>query len=105
MEREILQTILYCIILHMVGYHILQYYYMIYIKSNNWINIIIHCILYVSPFILQFGIYECLWYFLFIPHIIIDICRYKFDVMDTFTDHLLHSMCLVAYGACMWCYI
>lgn len=105
MEQEILEALFYCIIFHILGKYVLQEFYTIFIKSKSWYHLLIHCILYVLPFVLYFGIYECFWYFLFIPHLVIYICKIKIEIIDDFTDKLLHFMYILAYGLCIWCYI
>ena len=105
MEKEILETLLYCLIFHFIGDYVLQLDYIATTKGKNWYHLFVHCVLYISPFVLYFGIHECLWVFLFIPHIIIDALKARYDVVDYFTDQLLHLMCIVAYGVCVWCYI
>ena len=105
MEKEILESLLYSYIFHFIGDYVLQSDYIATTKGKNWYHLFVHCILYISPFLIYYGINDCLWYFLFIPHFIIDACKARFGIIDYFTNQLLHLMCVTLYGLCIWCYI
>ena len=53
-----IKTLFYCLIFHLIGDYVLQSDFIARTKGSNWYHLLVHCILYISPFVLCFGIHE-----------------------------------------------
>lgn len=82
-------NIITLIICHMIGDYVLQSDFIATTKGKNWYHLIVHCFLYVVPFIVCF---ELTWkiLFLFISHIIIDTLKARYNKISYTQDQVLH---------------
>ncbi len=93
---EILNTILMLVICHMLGDYFLQVDFIASTKGKNWYHLIVHCVLYVVPFILVFGL-DWRMYVLLVSHIIIDPLKARYNKLTYLQDQVLHYLILLIY--------
>ena len=84
------------IMCHLMGDYVLQGDFVAKTKGTNWYHMIVHCVLYVFPFYLFFGI--C-WQLaaIFIAHVIIDPLKARYNKISYMQDQLLHYVFLLVY--------
>lgn len=74
---------------HVVGDYILQQDFIAKTKGENWYHLFIHCVLYVVPFRVIFGI-DWRLAVLFVTHFIVDAMKARYKMVDYFTDQIIH---------------
>ena len=82
-------NVLILIICHMLGDYFLQVDFIAKTKGDNWYHLIVHCILYLVPFIVVFGI-DWRIYLLLIHHIIVDALKARYNKLNYLHDQLQH---------------
>ena len=85
----ILNNILEIIICHMIGDYVLQCDFIAKTKGSNWYHLFVHCILYVVPFVIVFGI-DLRIYVLLLTHLIIDPLKARYNKINYIQDQILH---------------
>ena len=91
-----LETILKLIICHMIGDHVLQLDHIAHTKGTNWYHLIVHCFLYIAPFLYVFGYDYRIWV-LFGTHVIVDALKARYKKINYATDQILHFMFATIY--------
>lgn len=85
---------------HLIGDYVLQCDFIAKTKGDNFYHLLVHCGLYVVPFIIVFGISAEL-FVLFITHVIIDILKAKYKKITYVQDQLLHYVVIaILYSVC-----
>jgi len=89
-------TIIYIIISHAIGDYVFQSNYLANGKGKDDYLLFIHCVLYVVPFIILFGI---TWHLapLFIIHIIVDRLKARHNKINLLTDQVIHYLSALIY--------
>lgn len=74
---------------HLVGDYVLQTDFIANSKGKNRYHMFVHCMLYILPYYIVFGLS---WNIvvLFISHIIIDNMKARYKVISYSTDQILH---------------
>lgn len=93
---EILNSILLLAICHVLADYFLQTDFIASTKGKNWYHLIVHCMLYVVPFIVVFGL-DWRIYALLISHIIIDPLKARYNKITYLQDQILHYLILLIY--------
>ena len=90
---ETLFTLMLC---HLVGDYVLQIDYIAKTKGSNIYHLIVHCLLYIVPFVVCFGY---TWHLMVIvgTHFVIDILKARFKKINYATDQTLHYLVLLIY--------
>jgi hypothetical protein len=92
-----LTTIINVIFCHLIGDYVLQCDFIAKTKGSNWYHLIVHCVLYVLPFYLAFGL-DWKLLVLFMSHIVIDPLKARWNKISYTGDQLLHYViALVLY--------
>ena len=88
--------ILLLLMCHCIGDYVLQIDFLAKTKGTNLYHLFVHCILYLVPFAMVFGID---WHIgiLFVSHFIIDTLKAKYQKINYATDQLLHYFVLLIY--------
>lgn len=81
---------------HMIGDYVLQSDYIARTKGENWYHMIVHCILYIVPFCIQFGF---AWQLptLLVTHIVIDSLKARYRKISYVGDQFLHYLVCLLY--------
>lgn len=82
------------ILCHLIGDYVLQTDFIAKTKGENLYHLIIHCVLYIVPFIFV-GVDTYLVWFIFATHLIIDFSKATMRSIDYMTDQSLHYVALV----------
>lgn len=91
-----IEKILILIMCHLIGDYVLQTRFIAESKGQNWYHLLIHCILYIVPFYLCFGL---TWQLaiVFAAHIIIDPMKARYGKISYFQDQVLHYVACGLY--------
>ena len=73
----------------MIGDYVLQCDFIAKTKGSNWYHLFIHCILYVVPFTVVFGL-DWKVYILLLTHLIIDPLKARYNKITYLQDQVLH---------------
>ena len=84
------------VICHCIGDYVLQNDFLAKTKGTNLYHLFVHCVLYLVPFAIVFGIDWKLGV-LFVSHFIIDILKAKYQKIRYLTDQVLHYLILTIY--------
>lgn len=92
----ILQKLILLIICHLVGDYVLQSNFIASTKGKNWYHLIVHCVLYIVPFLIVFG---WTWQLLiiFLTHMIIDPLKARYYKITYVQDQILHYVITLVY--------
>ena len=88
--------VLFC---HMIGDYVLQNDYIAKTKGENWYHLFVHCVLYVLPFYICFGLDWNLM-FLFATHFLVDAGKARFKIFTYIEDQYYHYWALLLYLTC-----
>lgn len=78
----------------MLGDYVLQTDYLARTKGENWWHLAVHCVLYVVPFAVVFGIDQrTLW--LFLSHVLIDAAKARWKVIGYAPDQVAHVVMML----------
>lgn len=92
----VINTIILLAICHMLGDYFLQSDFIASTKGKNWYHLIVHCMLYIVPFIVVFGL-DWRVYVLLISHIIIDPLKARYNKITYAQDQVLHYLMMGIY--------
>lgn len=81
---------------HCIGDYVLQIDFLAKTKGTNLYHLFVHCVLYLVPFAIVFGVDWKLGV-LFVSHFIIDILKAKYQKIRYATDQVLHYLILTIY--------
>lgn len=92
----IFKELIILILCHLVGDYVLQNDFIAKSKGENRYHLFVHCMLYILPFFLCFGLsWQII--FIFFGHYIIDTMKARFHKINYRTDQLLHYLLLILY--------
>ena len=74
---------------HLVGDYVLQIDYIAKTKGENWYHLLVHCLLYVLPFRIVYGI-DWRLAVLLVTHIIVDALKARYKKITYVQDQELH---------------
>lgn len=83
--------ILIIVICHLIGDYVLQCDFIAKTKGTNYYHMLVHCLLYLVPFTIAFGI-DWRIYLLLISHLIIDPLKARYNKINQTVDQILHYM-------------
>lgn len=81
---------------HCIGDYVLQNDFLAKTKGTNLYHLFVHCILYLVPFAVVFGV-DWRLLILFASHFIIDLSKAKQRNMNYIEDQILHYWFLTIY--------
>jgi hypothetical protein len=90
---ELIYKLIFC---HLIGDYVLQNDFIAKSKGENMYHMLVHCFLYAVPFYIVFGFDEKIP-IIIITHIIIDIGKARYKVIDYVTDQILHYWAMLIY--------
>lgn len=93
---DLVNTIILLVICHMLGDYFLQVDFIASTKGKNWYHLIVHCMLYIVPFIIVFGL-DWRIYVLLLSHIIIDPLKARYNKISYVQDQMLHYLIMLIY--------
>lgn len=92
----IIPKIVMLIMCHLIGDYVLQINYIAQTKGTNYYHLFVHCMLYLFPFAIFFGIdYRLIS--LFISHFLIDKAKARDKAIPYWVDQAMHYVMLGAY--------
>lgn len=89
-------TLVMLVVCHLIGDYVLQTDFIAKTKGTNWYHLFVHCGLYVTPFIVVFGLS---WRILFIftIHMIVDLLKARWNKITYVQDQLIHYLTMLIY--------
>lgn len=90
---ELIYKLLFC---HLIGDYVLQIDYIAKTKGENIYHLLVHCFLYAVPFYIAFG-YDVRISIIVTTHIIIDMLKARYKVINYVTDQVLHYIVMLIY--------
>lgn len=94
-EYQIL-TVFLVICCHLIGDYALQSEYLAKTKKENWYHMFVHCMLYVVPFYMVFGM-DWRLVVVWAVHLLIDILRTRFKASYFYEQFGLYVLLLILY--------
>lgn len=82
------------LVCHLIGDYLIQTDFIAETKGQNFYHLLIHCVLYLVPFIFV-GVMENLLGFIFVTHVAIDYHKAMDKKIDYMTDQILHYVVLL----------
>jgi hypothetical protein len=91
-----LETLIYIVLAHALGDYFLQTSYIANGKGKDDYLLFIHCVLYVVPFVIFFGI---TWHLipLFVIHVIADRLKARHNKINLLADQIIHYAVALLY--------
>lgn len=80
---------------HMFGDYVLQTDYLAQTKGENWWHLLVHCVLYVVPFAVVFGIDQRIFWLL-LSHLLIDAMKARWKAIGYMSDQVAHVVMMLA---------
>lgn len=74
---------------HLVGDYVLQIDFIAKTKDENWYHLFVHCLLYVLPFRIVYGV-DWRLVVLFVTHIIVDALKARYKNITYTQDQIMH---------------
>lgn len=90
------KTLFILVICHLIGDYFLQSDFIAKTKGQNWYHLFVHCILYVVPFYVAFGL-DLRLVIIFISHVIIDALKARYHAISYLGDQVIHYVIMVIY--------
>ena len=90
------KTLFILVICHLIGDYFLQSDFIAKTKGQNWYHLFIHCILYVVPFYIAFGL-DLRLTIIFISHVIIDALKARYHAISYLGDQVIHYVIMIIY--------
>ena len=90
---ELIYKLIFC---HLIGDYVLQVDYIAKTKGENMYHLLVHCFLYAVPFYIVFG-YDVRIPVIITTHIMIDILKARYKVINYVTDQILHYLVMLIY--------
>ena len=81
---------------HLIGDYVLQIDFIAKTKGSNWYHLFVHCVLYLLPFYLFFGL-DYRLVVIFIMHLFIDSFKARYNKISYTTDQILHYLVTLIY--------
>ena len=91
-----MNTLIELLFCHFLGDYFLQIGFIADSKGSNWYHLFVHCMLYMLPFYICFGL---TWQFYVILglHFMIDAAKARFHLINYACDQALHIALLLLY--------
>lgn len=86
---DIIRNVYMIVFCHVVGDYVLQSDFLAKTKGDNYYHLVVHCLLYVVPFVVLYG-FDWRALVLFFSHILIDMAKARLRKINYFQDQLLH---------------
>lgn len=80
---------------HMLGDYALQPDFLARTKGENWWHLLAHCVLYVVPFTVVFGVDQRICWLL-VSHALIDALKARWHVIGYAQDQTAHILVMIA---------
>lgn len=90
------KTLFILVICHLIGDYFLQSDFIAKTKGQNWYHLFVHCILYVVPFYIAFGL-DFRLVIIFISHVIIDALKARYHAISYLGDQVIHYVIMIVY--------
>lgn len=90
------KTLFILVICHLIGDYFLQSDFIAKTKGQNWYHLFVHCILYVVPFYIAFGL-DLRLVIIFISHVIIDALKARYHAISYLGDQVVHYVIMIVY--------
>lgn len=90
------KTLFILVICHLIGDYFLQSDFIAKTKGRNWYHLFVHCILYVVPFCIAFGL-DLRLVIIFISHVIIDALKARYHAISYLGDQVIHYVIMIIY--------
>lgn len=90
------KTLFILVICHLIGDYFLQSEFIAKTKGQNWYHLFVHCILYVVPFYIAFGL-DLRLVIIFISHVIIDALKARYHAISYLGDQVIHYVIMIIY--------
>ena len=90
------KTLFILVICHLIGDYFLQSDFIAKTKGQNWYHLFVHCILYVVPFYIAFGL-DLRFVIIFISHVIIDALKARYHAISYLGDQVIHYVIMIIY--------
>lgn len=90
------KTLFILVICHLIGDYFLQSDFIAKTKGQNWYHLFVHCILYVVPFYIAFGL-DLRLVIIFISHVIIDALKARYHAISYLGDQVIHYVIMIVY--------
>ena len=87
-----------CIFCHLIGDYVLQIDFIAKTKGENWYHLLVHCLLYVLPFRVVYGV-DWRLTVLLVTHIIVDALKARYKKITYIEDQIWH------YYIAFWLYV
>lgn len=84
-----IKIIIDCIFCHLVGDYVLQIDFIAKTKGENWYHLFVHCLLYILPFRIVYGV-DWRLAVLLVTHIIIDALKARYKKITYTQDQIAH---------------
>lgn len=86
-----IEVIIKLILCHLLGDYVLQIDFIAKTKGENWYHMLVHCALYVLPFIIVFGLSWAVAVS-FAAHFIVDNLKARHKKINYSTDQVIHYL-------------
>ena len=86
------KTLFILVICHLIGDYFLQSEFIAKTKGQNWYHLFVHCILYVVPFYIAFGLDLRL-----VIIFIIDALKARYHAISYLGDQVIHYVIMIIY--------
>lgn len=90
------KTLFILVICHLIGDYFLQSDFIAKTKGQNLYHLFVHCILYVVPFYIAFGL-DLRLVIIFISHVIIDALKARYHAISYLGDQVIHYVIMIVY--------
>ena len=84
------------VVCHLIGDYCLQSDFIAKTKGQNWYHLFVHCILYIVPFYITFGLNLRLG-IIFVSHVIVDALKARYHAISYLTDQVIHYAIILIY--------
>lgn len=74
---------------HLIGDYVLQIDFIAKTKGENWYHLLVHCLLYILPFRIVYGV-DWRLVILLVSHIVIDALKARYKKITYVQDQVLH---------------
>lgn len=77
------------VLCHLVGDYVLQIDFIAKTKGENWYHLLVHCLLYIVPFRIVYGV-DWKLIALLVTHIIVDALKARYKKITYTQDQIAH---------------
>ena len=95
-RSRVLVTLYKLIACHMMGDYVFQTDFLARTKGENPWHLLVHCVLYTTPFAVAFGIdWRIAW--LLVSHLLIDALKARWSKIGYVSDQISHLLAIAVY--------